>query len=105
MNAARSLTARLMGDPKPDRIEVSERIRERLGVSTTDKAPSDGIIEIVEALADGPLTFSELAGDVGISLSAATERCARALSAGFIGRIAGRPAKVFLTPEGEALVR
>lgn len=99
----RSVTAQLMGDPRPDREALSERIRARLGLDD-DQGPTPSVLEVLEVLAEGPLTFAELASDIGLSLAASTERANQALRAGLIGK-AGRPARLFLTPDGEALIR
>lgn len=104
MNPARSVTAILMGDPRPDREAVSERRRAQLRIDE-EPGPTPGVVEVLEALADGPMTYAELAGELGLSLSAASARALEALAAGLVGRIEKRPKRVFLTPDGEALIR
>lgn len=104
MNSARSVTAILMGDPRPDREAVSERRRAQLRIDE-EPGPTPGVVEVLEALADGPMTYAELAGDLGMSLAGLTARAAIAIKDGLVGRTCGRPARLFLTPEGEALIR
>jgi hypothetical protein len=102
---ARAVTAILMGDPRPNRIAVSDAIRARTCPNMpVDAGASELVMTVIEALADGPLTLAELAHDLGLSLSAGSDRAYKTRHLGLIAKTRGRPCKVFLTPEGEALV-
>lgn len=97
------LTARLMGDPRPDRYAVSETIRARLCGATPDEpAVPAKVLAVVEALADGPLTLADLADEMAVSLSAGGERALAARRLGLVERGGGRPCRVSLTSAGRA---
>jgi hypothetical protein len=65
------LTALLMGDPRPDRYALSERIRTRLcGAAPDEPIVPAKVLAVLEALADGPLTLADLADEMAVSLSA-----------------------------------
>jgi hypothetical protein len=103
--ARETVTARLMGDPKPNRIEVSDAIRARVsGEFPEDAPPPANVMSVLEALVDGPLTLAQLSIEMDVSLSAGSDRAGRAFKLGLICRSNTRPCTVFLSPQGEALV-
>lgn len=99
------LTARLMGDPRPDRYVVSEAIRTRLcgGLPDEPVVPAK-VLAVLEAVADGPLTLADLADEMAVSLSAGSERAQAARLMGLVERLGGRPCRVGLTPGGRAVL-
>lgn len=99
------LTARLMGDPRPDRYAVSEAIRARLCGATPDEpAVPAKAMAVLEALADGPLTLADLADEMAVSLSAGSDRAQAARLLGLVERLGGRPCRVGLTSTGRAVL-
>jgi len=97
------LTARLMGDPRPDRYVLSEAIRTRLcGAAPAEPVAPAKVLAVLEALVDGPLTLADLADEMAVSLSAGSDRAQAARLLGLVERLAGRPCRVRLTPTGRA---
>jgi hypothetical protein len=73
---AYNLTSRLLGDPKPTRVEDSEKIHQRLKLKTDAKlqvstAPqrlvSDHVLECLRAIKTGHDTSAEISAATGIS--------------------------------------
>jgi predicted Rossmann fold nucleotide-binding protein DprA/Smf involved in DNA uptake len=99
------LTARLMGDPRPDRYVISDAIRTRLcGAMPAEPVVSAKVLAVLEALADGPLTLAHLADEMAVSLSAGSERAQAARLMGLVERLGGRPCRVDLTPAGRVVL-
>ncbi|MET3664865.1 hypothetical protein [Caulobacter sp. 1776] len=95
------LTARLMGDPRPDRYALSEAIRSRLcGAAQDEPVVPAKVLAVLEALAEGALTLADLADEMAVSLSAGSDRAQAARLLGLIERLGGRPCRVGLTPAG-----
>jgi hypothetical protein len=99
------LTARLMGDPRPDRYVISDAIRTRLcGAMPAEPVVSAKVMAVLEALTDGPLTLAHLADEMAVSLSAGSERAQAARLMGLVERLGGRPCRVGLTSAGRAVL-
>lgn len=115
-----SLTARLMGDPRPDREAFSAMIRQRIGAPRIssprhiDKqyekrgTNRTRLRQALEALKSGPKTNIEVAGVMGVSDDAAGLYLMRAHTIGLAARAfipntncGGRRYEYRLTAEGE----
>lgn len=99
------MTARLMGDPRPDRYAVSETIRSRLfGALPDEPVVPAKALAVLEALSDGPLTLADLADEMAVSLSAGSDRAQAARLLGLVERLGGRPCRISLTAAGRAVL-
>lgn len=103
MNAM-TLTARLLGDPTPDRMVRAEERRRRLIDARPVRPPyvAPKVVAVIRALADGPLNHDALSEAMGVRRSSTCDRVLAARGAGLIKREnqTGQPARYGLTELG-----
>ena len=77
------VTAKLLGDPKPNRFEEAEKIRRRVMAKVITLEPVS-VQELLKALLVKPMGGREVSERLGCSPSAASDRAKRARAMGYL---------------------
>jgi DNA-binding MarR family transcriptional regulator len=80
---SRVVTAKLLGDPAPDRFEQAEAIRRRVMAKVITLAPVS-VRDLLEAISHQPMGANDAGRALGCSPSAASDRAKRAKAMGYL---------------------